>query len=179
MHGANVVSLYEPSRVTHLVTAGVEYEKVATVKQNIGRDIYKIPLRIKIVHWKWVSDCELAGKVVEPTKKQYIFQERWEPGQESNKGRRLAVAEASQDPVVDKKRQSAERFLNYSDDEEEESVFAFGTHHDVSLMIDLATKQSHLRPTTRSHESVGVSSLSIHQMHLQLHQKIHSPNFTT
>src|ERR1700761_9048061 len=125
MHGGDVVSLYEPSRVTHLITAGAEYENVKTMTENIGRDIYKIPLRIKIVHWKWVSDCEWAGGVVEPMKKRYILKKRWESGQEGNEGRRLAVAEAPQDPAIGRKKGSAERFLNYSDEEEEESVFAF------------------------------------------------------
>ncbi|CAG8706312.1 15080_t:CDS:2, partial [Acaulospora colombiana] len=76
-HGAELVTAYDADRVTHIVSAGASWETVKLINENIGIPIHTIPLRIKIVKWPWVSDCEARRGLVEPTMDRYIHHDRW------------------------------------------------------------------------------------------------------
>lgn len=66
------MTAYNHTKVTHIVTAGEKYDTPDEIQKIIVHSVRKIPLKIKIVHRRWVEDCRRAGKIVEPRMVHYV-----------------------------------------------------------------------------------------------------------
>jgi hypothetical protein len=106
--------LYDHKIVTHIVTSGKDYESNSFINKSINHDVNKVPLRIKIVRWEWVSDCGRRGEIVEPTRGRYVQLSRWEQDWEASGGEDQGALIKSR-----RRTQPAERIPLDSEEEEE------------------------------------------------------------
>jgi hypothetical protein len=81
-----LASSYDHKIVTHIITSGRNYESDSFINKSINHDVQKVPLRIKIVRWEWVSDCERRAQIVEPIRDRYVHLDRWERDWKANGG---------------------------------------------------------------------------------------------